>query len=165
MTSPRCRDSKSISGREPAPVKISVENFFTGPFSTALRRDELLTSISIPTSKATSGAYVKLSKRAGDFAVIAVATAVEWSRGGTCSDVRVALCSAGPVPTLVKGIEDTLSGSGLEEKAIENAATFAQNFTEPFEDPLVSSEYRHAMIYTMVKRALQLTRQRAGRNS
>lgn len=142
---------------------ISIDEFFTGPFSTALREDELLTGIRIPTVGQRSGAYVKLSRRAGDFAVIAVGADVEWGKDGACKGARVALCSAGPMPMLVAGLGDLLAGSRLEDKKIDEAAHHAQGAAEPFEDLLISADYRSAMIHTMVTRALKLARERAGR--
>ena len=140
---------------------IPITEFFLGPFATALREDELLVSIKVPTKPLRSGAYLKLSKRAGDFAVVAVATDIQWDHDRVCRAARVALCAAGPMPILVGGMTELLGGSRLEDKQIEEAARHASDSTEPFEDPLVSADYRSAMIYTMVTRALRLARERA----
>src|SRR5690606_31459518 len=102
------------------------------------------------------------SKRAGDFAIVAVAANVDWRRNGKCRDARLALCAVGPVPILVKGIEDVLAGTYLNDAVIEAAGRYARNAVEPFEDPLVSAEYRLAMIETMTAKALRLARERAG---
>src|SRR6185295_5678048 len=54
--------------------KIPITSFFTGPFATALRPDEILTEIRIPATPARSGgAYLKLERKVGDFATAAVA--------------------------------------------------------------------------------------------
>jgi len=143
---------------------IPATEFFVGPFTTALREDELLVGISVPAKSSRTGAYLKLSKRAGDFAVVAVAADIEWDRDRVCRAARVALCAAGPVPIVVRGMTELLGGSRLDDKKIEEAARHASDSTEPFEDPLVSADYRSAMIHTMVTRALRLTRERAGVN-
>lgn len=144
---------------------IPASEFFTGPFSTALREDELLVSIEVPIKRSATGAYVKLSKRAGDFAVIAVAANIDWDPGGRCRDARIALCSAGPTPILVEGAADILAGSTLDDDKIDETGRFAQTLASPFEDPLVSVEYRSAMIRTMVGKALTLARARAKGNA
>lgn len=143
--------------------RIGIEDFFLGPFTTALADDELLVNISVPLNRSSSGSYVKLSKRAGDFAVVAVATNVTWTLTGKCKDARVALCATGPVPKLVSGIAGILAGTRLDDKSIEEAGRFAQDAVEPFEDPLVSAEYRMAMVKTMTVKALQCARERAGK--
>ncbi len=144
---------------------IPATEFFTGPFSTALRDDELLVGIAIPIKRSRSGAYVKLSKRAGDFAVVAVAADVEWEPGGACEAARIALCGVAPTPILVPGIAELLRGSRFDDRMIDEVARHAQNTTDPFEDPLTSAGYRSAMIHTMVTRALRLVRQRAGKSA
>src|SRR6185369_13962508 len=51
--------------------RIPIGEFFTGPFETALRPDELLTEIRVPAPAPRSGgAYVKLERKVGDFAKI-----------------------------------------------------------------------------------------------
>lgn len=142
---------------------IRADEFFVGPFTTSLRPDELLVSIQIPVQRMHSGAYVKLSRRAGDFAVVAAAVNIGWDRNGTCSSARVALCAVGPTPILVDGIVERLAGTRLEDAKIEEASRYAADSIEPFDDPLVSPDYRKAMVMTMVERALRLSRERAGR--
>src|SRR5215510_16026617 len=57
--------------------RIPVASFFTGPFETNLKPDEILTEIRIPTPPARSGgAYLKLERKVGDFATAAVAVQV-----------------------------------------------------------------------------------------
>src|SRR5262252_3525725 len=56
---------------------IPIDQFFTGLFETALKHDEILTEIRIPTPPPKSGgAYVKLERKVGDFATAAAAAQV-----------------------------------------------------------------------------------------
>ena len=49
--------------------RIPIGSFFTGPFATALKPDELLVEIRVPSPPARSGgAYLKLERKVGDFA-------------------------------------------------------------------------------------------------
>jgi carbon-monoxide dehydrogenase medium subunit len=156
-------DATLIAASTKGTRAIPADEFFIGPFTTSLRPDELLASIRIPVQRSHSGAYVKLSRRAGDFAVVAVAANVGWDRNGNCSSARIALCAVAPTPVLVKGLNGLLAGSRLEDGMIDEAAHHASATTEPFEDPLVSVDYRKAMIFTMVQRALRLSRERVRR--
>lgn len=144
---------------------IPIAEFYTGPFSTCLRDEELLISIRIPVKASCTGAYVKLSRRAGDFAVVGVATSIEWGGDGVCHDGRLALSGAGPTPILVHGVTEILTGSRLDDRKIDDVACLAQTAADPVPDPLVSIDYRRAMVHTMVVRALRLARERAGRKA
>src|SRR5205809_8060734 len=54
--------------------RIPIGSFFTGPFETALKPDELLVEIRVPLPAARSGgAYLTLERKAGDCATAAVA--------------------------------------------------------------------------------------------
>src|SRR5262252_8698641 len=63
--------------------RIPIASFFTGPFATALRGDEIVTEIRIPTPRPGSGgAYVKMERKVGDFATAAVAVQITLGAGG-----------------------------------------------------------------------------------
>src|SRR5260370_31798959 len=67
---------------------IHAADFFQGPFTTALRPDEVLTEIRVASSsKPSAGAYNKLERKVRDFATVAGALQVQlggnrgWTRG------------------------------------------------------------------------------------
>src|ERR1700737_1787630 len=49
---------------------IAAADFFQGPFTTALAVDEVLTEIRIPVLPRSSGTYLKLERKVGDFATV-----------------------------------------------------------------------------------------------
>src|SRR5262249_27236349 len=58
--------------------RIPIGSFFTGPFATALKGDEILTEIRVPSpGPRSAGAYVKLERKVGDFATAAVAVQID----------------------------------------------------------------------------------------
>jgi carbon-monoxide dehydrogenase medium subunit len=75
--------------------RIPVGTFFTGPFTTSLKPDEILVEIRIPTPPARSGgAYLKLERKVGDFATVRsplssrsapVGRASRWASGSPTS--------------------------------------------------------------------------------
>jgi xanthine dehydrogenase iron-sulfur cluster and FAD-binding subunit A len=78
---------------------IPIEQFFLGLFRTALRPDEVLTEIRIPTPPARSGgAYLKLERKVGDYATAAAAAQVTLGSGGAVERVGLALTNVGPTP-------------------------------------------------------------------
>src|SRR2546429_7933600 len=54
--------------------RLPIASFFTGPFATSLKPDEILVEIRVPMPPARSGgAYLKLERKVGEFATAAVA--------------------------------------------------------------------------------------------
>ena len=79
--------------------KIPITSFFTGPLSTALKPDEIVVEIRVPTPKPGSGgAYVKMERKVGDFATAAVAVQLTLAANGTCEQVGIGLTNVGSVP-------------------------------------------------------------------
>jgi carbon-monoxide dehydrogenase medium subunit len=122
---------------------IAAAEFFTGPFGNALARDEVLVEIRIP--KVEHGVYLKHSRRAQDWATVAVAVA---RVGGK---VQVGLASVGPTPLRAHVVEDALANGASPAAAAEHAA----EGTEPPSDVSASSEYRAHLARVLVRRALE----------
>ena len=73
--------AQSAGGRR----EISLEDFFAGPFTTALEPNEVLTEIRVPDpGPRAAGTYLKLERRVGDFATVGVGRArvVRRRQGG-----------------------------------------------------------------------------------
>ena len=74
---------------------VSMEDFFRGPYETAVGQAEILTEIRIPVRPHGSSAYAKVERRAGDWAVTSAGAAV-WMDGDVITDARVGLAAVGP---------------------------------------------------------------------
>lgn len=71
---------------------IRSDDFFVDTFASALKSNELLTEIRISTPPAKSGgAYMKMERKAGDFATVGVATQISLDSKGACSYVGIGL--------------------------------------------------------------------------
>ena len=141
---------------------ISIDDFFISLFETALAADEILTEIQIPIQSAgSSGAYLKLERKVGDFATAGVAAQVTLDKKGVCQGAGIGLTNAGNVPIRVSEAEDLLTGQKPDENLIKHAAQLAEDVAEPSEDLRGSVEYKKAMIKELTKRALTLAFDRA----
>ena len=61
---------------------VEAGDFFTGPYSTVMRPDEVMTEIRIRVPRRRSGgSYQKLERKIGDFATVGVAVQVEMDDG------------------------------------------------------------------------------------
>ena len=66
--------------------------------------------------------YVKLSRRASDFALINVAVLLRGDEKGACVEANVVLGSVAPVPFRMQGVEQMLRGKALNQASVEAAA-------------------------------------------
>ena len=143
--------------------RIPIGAFFTGPFATALRADELLTEIRVPAPAPRSGgAYVKLERKVGDFATAAVAAQVTLAADGTCAAVGIALTNVGLTPIKADTAEAALKGKRPDEAAIKQAAQLAAAAAQPDADLRGSVEYKKDMVRVLTARALRKAIERAG---
>jgi carbon-monoxide dehydrogenase medium subunit len=141
---------------------IKAQEFFKGPFSTALRSDELLVEVRVPSMEGYFGtAYEKLVFRATDYAIVGVAAVLELDRGGAIQRARVALTGVGSTPVRAKSVEEELIGKQASKDLIVKVSTRASEGLNPPSDIRASSEYRKAMAAVMTKRALLRAFERA----
>ncbi|MGH3170649.1 MAG: FAD binding domain-containing protein, partial [Trebonia sp.] len=75
--------------------EVSAREFHTGPYETVIGPAEMLTEIRIPVKPGSGSAYVKVSRRAGDWPVGAAGAAVRLSRGGEIEDAGIGLTALG----------------------------------------------------------------------
>ncbi len=141
---------------------IPIEDFFVDFFMTALAPDEILTEIQIPTPPPGSGgAYLKLERKVGDYAVVGVAAQVTVDQQGVCRYAGIGLTNVGPVSIKAREAEAHLLGGLLDENAIGEAARLAAEASEPGSDLRGSETYKRAMVEELTKRALRRAAERA----
>ena len=126
---------------------IAATEFFTGVFQTALGPDEMLVEIRVPKLGSAGWSYTKMSRRAQDWATVAVA-AVTKTNGAL--PTTIALTNMGATPLRAHASEDALAGGS----SIEDAAALAAEGTEPSSDHAASAEFRRHLARVLTKRAL-----------
>jgi carbon-monoxide dehydrogenase medium subunit len=143
---------------------IAASKFYTGLYETALARDEILTEIRIPVPPANSGgAYQKLKRKTGDFAVAAVAVQMTLDAKGAVASCGIGLTNAGPTPLEATDAARFLVGKTPDAKTIAEAAKMAAAKCNPSADHRGSVEYKKDMARVLAARALQTAFERAGR--
>ena len=141
---------------------ISVSDFFEGPLMTTLNQGEILTEIRIPTPpQGSGGAYLKLERKVGDYAIAGVA-AVITAADGVCQQAGIGLTNAGPIPIKAGTAEAFLVGKRLDDETIREAARLASQEAQPSADLRGSEEYKRDMVRVIAGRALRLALERAG---
>jgi aerobic carbon-monoxide dehydrogenase medium subunit len=143
--------------------RMPIATFFTGPFETGLKPDEILVEIRVPVPPARSGgAYLKLERKVGDFATAAVAVQVTLGANGACEQAGIGLTNVGLTPIKATKAEASLKGKALDESAIKQASELAAQAAEPSADLRGSVEYKKDLVRVLTARALRKAVERAG---
>ena len=128
---------------------IAAKDFFTGVFQTAIGPDEMLVEVRVPKLGSAGWSYVKMHRRAQDWATVGVAAVVERSNGSV-GKARVALTNMGATSLRATAVETAIAGGST----IEDAVTHADEGTEPPSDHAASSEFRRHLVRVLTRRAL-----------
>lgn len=141
---------------------IPAAAFFQGPFTTALRPDEIVTEIRIPVAVGRSGgAYQKLERKVGDFATAAVAVQVELD-GRKIKKAGIGLTAVGATNIKAAAAEKALAGHEPSDDVIAEAGRLAASAAEPKDDIRGSAAYKKDVVRVFVQRGLKTALARAG---
>ncbi len=163
---------------------IGVDDFFHGLFMTALEPGEILTEIRIPSSEGGSGgAYLKLERKVGDYAVAGVAVQLTLDESGKVTQAGVGLTNLGMAPIRASVAEEVLTGARLvarggfrgaidkvrdaitrapdDDEIVAAAAQAAADATDPVADRRGSVEYKRNMARVLTGRAIRKALERA----
>ncbi len=147
---------RSADGERTVPVR----ELQAGPFETVLAPAEILTEIRVPIRPGTGSAYVKVERRAGDYA-IAAAGAVVRLDGDTIGDVGIGLTAVGAASSVAPATEDAIRGRPADNDTLDLAATSAAEECAPVADQRGPSDYKRALAGELTKRALRTAINRA----
>ena len=140
---------------------IPAASFFQGPFTTALKPDEIVTEIRIPMPKGPAGgAYNKLERKVGDFATVAVAVHVELS-GGKIAKAGIGLTAVGETNIKAAAAEKALAGHEPTDELIAEAARLASEAAHPKDDIRGTAAYKKDVVRVYVQRGLKTALGRA----
>ena len=158
---------------------VAADDFFIGPFETAVGADEVLTGVNVPVLAANQVAeYAKMAHPATSFAVVGAAAVVtlegdgghghdhghdhdhghghDHDHGPRCTAARVAVGGLTPRPTRSPSVESALAGLELNSESIANAAALVGNDLgdDLLSDIYASADYRRSMAGVELKHAL-----------
>lgn len=153
--------------------RVALEQFFTGPGTSILNPDEVVTEITLPFPvEGTRAVYLKHGiRKAMDIATVGVAVKIRPLKNDNASErrtsdghlqaniddkweARVVLGAVAPTPLRVQAAE-TFAAGGFDRDNILRAATAAAEAARPIDDVRSSAFYRKEMVRVLVKRALE----------
>jgi len=141
---------------------IAIDDFFVDLFENSLSDDEILTEIRIPVPGPNdSGAYVKVERKVGDYAVSAVAVQLTME-GNICTAARIGLTNVNSVPMRAVNAEQALIGQSISDEVLEAAGQAAAAECDPSPDLRGTVEYKRDLTRILTKRAVQQAVERAG---
>jgi carbon-monoxide dehydrogenase medium subunit len=140
---------------------IPIDDFFVDLFESSLASNEILREIRIPTPGPNSGgAYLKIERKVGDYAVAAVAAQLTLE-GDVCTAARIGLTNVSPKPMRATGAEAALIGKPLTEETIKAAGAAASQACEPSSDLRGSEAYKRDLVRVITMRAIRAAAERA----
>ncbi len=136
---------------------LPLEKFFILPSEEPTRENvlepaEIITEIQVPASAiAARSTYLKFKERDSlDFALSAVAAALELDGSGAVRQARLVLGGVAPAPWRVPRAEEFLVGKRLDAATLAEAARLALRGASP----LSKNAYKVPLTQTLVRRAL-----------
>ena len=146
-----------IRGRDGERV-VSMEEFHRGPYQTAVADNEILTEVRIPLRRDPgtrgSSAYIKVERRAGDWAVVSCGGAV-WMADGMITDARIGLAAVGPNTTGLPAVSAALRGRAPSEELYAEAGRIAAAGCSPVSDQRGSADYKRHLADELTRRVLR----------
>lgn len=134
---------------------LGIDELVRGPYATALEPGELLRAIEVPAPQpASATAHLRFAFHERPAATV---SAYVRLADEAVAEARVAVGSVGVTPALVDA-SDALRGSragALDPDALASIAEAAAIAAAPVSDQNGSDEYKHALVRTLVRRAIE----------
>ena len=142
--------------------EVPVTEFLADTFQSSIEPNELLTKIRItsPTGQ-YGGTYLKLERKVGDYATVAVATRLMMSNG-SIGTAGIALTSVGLTNIKATAAEEALVGQAPSQELFSEAARLAVAASNPVSDVRGSEKYKRHMVEVYVRRGLTTAAEMAG---
>ncbi|MFI5280317.1 MAG: FAD binding domain-containing protein [Gemmatimonadales bacterium] len=128
--------------------------FFVSYLTTSLQPDEVLVEVRLPrATPSMRSAFVEISRRHGDFAIVGVALSMDLDSGWRCRAARVAIVGVGPGPVRAVQADRCLEGQVASEALFREAGQIAAKEIDPPSDIHATSHYRRRLTAVLLEDA------------
>lgn len=142
---------------------VTIDDFLVDSFTTALAEGEMAIEVRFPKPlQRTSGAYVKLERKVGDYATACAGVQISLAPDGTVTSAGIAIGAVGARALRVERAERLFLGTMPTSGIIRSAMELARETADPVSDNRGSAEYKREMAGVLVGRALRTTFDRLG---
>lgn len=132
---------------------VGMREFFHGPYETAVRPAEVLVELRVPVPPGSGSCYVKVDRRAGDWAV-AAAGAVILLDTGRVAEVGLGLTAVGAPGFGAPEAEEYLIGRTPDHASFAEAGRIAAERCRPVADQRGPVDYKQHLAAELTARAL-----------
>jgi CO/xanthine dehydrogenase FAD-binding subunit len=141
---------------------VPARDFFVTYLTTVLQPDELITEIELPVPPPGHGWSVQeVTRRYGDFALVAATAVAVRGADGALADVRLALGGVGGSPVDASSAAAALLGTWPGQGDLEAVARRVVDMLDPDTDVHAPAEYRREVAGVLCERALAEALERA----
>jgi CO/xanthine dehydrogenase FAD-binding subunit len=137
--------------------QMALQDFFCGPNQTVLKKDEVLTQITVPEDACKAeGIFLKHSAgKSNDLGLVNIAITLQREPGTNLyKKTAIAMGAVAPTPMRAKKAEAILNNNILTPDLIAKAAEEASKEATPISDFRASAEYRRSLVATMVAKGI-----------
>jgi aerobic carbon-monoxide dehydrogenase medium subunit len=147
-----CEGSITVAGSR-GTREVAASDLFQDYLTTAVEDGEVVTEVRVPSLDGWGSSYLKFTRRAEDWAMVAVCAMVKKAPDGSLEDVRIGLTNMGSTPLRADAAEAALRGKGPD--AIAAAAEQAAEGTDPPGDLNATPDYKRHLTRVLTRRALE----------
>ena len=134
---------------------VPVASLSTGYYETVLRRNELITTLTVPLQGRKRAAYLKCTTRsADDWPALGVAVALDMD-GAAIRDAAVVISAATDKPTRLAAAEAALRGGSVDEATLARAGEAAAEGLDIVGDAHGSASYKKQLLRVYLGRAVR----------
>ncbi len=142
---------------------IEIDDFIVDSYTTALQEGEMAVEVRFPIPpERTSGAYVKLERKVGDFATACAGVQLTLAPDGSVATAGIAIGAVTAHAARVAEAERLFAGAVPTTGTILAAMDLARQAADPAGDNRGSVDYKREMAAVLVGRALRKTLERLG---
>jgi CO/xanthine dehydrogenase FAD-binding subunit len=136
---------------------VVAADFFVGPLTTVLEPQECLEEIHWPVwaERRTGSAFVEVSRRHGDFAIIEACAQIALDDDGRCTRATFGLGGGGMIPLAFPALAAHLIGTRCEDALLQDVAHDAATELDPGGDLHASPGYRKHLAAVLAARILR----------
>lgn len=138
---------------------IPIEDFYVGPYTTALEAGEVVTGVEVEAAQGASSAYLKcVTGPVSDRPCVAVAAVMGLDAAGRCVHCRLVVGGVNGFssrPLRITAAEDLAMGAEITARTIAAMSEIACKETDPASDLKAPAWYKKEMTRVFCRRALE----------